>query len=58
MKEIHPSLFTKVMRFPEPVRRDVLEYLGATPVIDDRLSQLINDMSRGFDAAHKAERRQ
>lgn len=55
MKDIHPSLFTKVMLFPEHVRRDVLEYLGATPVVDDKLNQLINDMSRRFEASAKVE---
>ncbi|WP_212523668.1 hypothetical protein [Actibacterium sp. MT2.3-13A] len=57
MKAIHPNLFTQVMKFPDSVRADLLEFLGATPVEDAQLKQMIADVAarlddsayRGFD---------
>ena len=45
MKAIHPNLFTQVMQFPDSVRADLLEFLGATPVEDAQLKQMIADVS-------------
>lgn len=45
MKNIHPNLFTQVMQFPDNVRSDLLEFLGATPVGDAQLKRMIADIS-------------
>ncbi len=45
------------MKFPDSVRADLLEFLGATPVEDAQLKQMIADVAarlddsayRGFD---------
>lgn len=49
MKAIHPNLFTQVMRFPAGVRADLLEFLGATPVVDEQLRQMIEELSQRLD---------
>lgn len=51
MREIHPSLFTQVMRFPQNVRSEMLEFLGATPVDDAQLQRIIADVSRDLARA-------
>lgn len=50
MKTIHPSLFTQLMQFPANVRGDLLEFLGATPVVDEQLKQMIEDISRRLES--------
>jgi hypothetical protein len=49
VKAIHPNLFTQVMRLPEGVRTDLLEFLGATPVVDEQLRQMIADVTRRLE---------
>ena len=49
MKAIHPSLFTQVMKFPDSVRADLLEFLGATPVEDAQLKQMIAEVTARLD---------
>jgi len=44
LKAIHPNLFTQVMRLPENVRAEILEFLGATPVEDAQLRQMLADV--------------
>lgn len=44
MKAIHPNLFTQVMRLPAHVRAEILEFLGATPVEDAQLRQMLADV--------------
>lgn len=50
MKAIHPNLFNQVMRLPAGIRADLLEFLGATPVEDAQLRQMIDDIT-----SHKAD---
>lgn len=42
---IHPCLFNELMQFPGKVRRELLEFLGATPVMDDQLRHMIADIT-------------
>ncbi len=49
MKNIHPNLFAQVMRFPDSVRADMLEFLGATPVEDAQLKQMIADVTQRLE---------
>lgn len=51
MKNIHPNLFTQVMQFPDNVRSDLLEFLGATPVGDAQLKHMIADISAHLDSS-------
>jgi len=44
MKTIDPDLFTKLMTLPDAARLDLLEFLGATPVGEDHLNKLIDDI--------------
>lgn len=50
---IDPSLFTRLMRLPDAARGDLLEFLGATPVGDAQLAEMIER----FAARVEAERR-
>lgn len=52
MHTINPGLFAKLMRLPDAVRIDLLEFLGATPVADAQLAAMIDDMA----AARRADR--
>ena len=45
---INPGLFAKLMRLPDAVRIDLLEFLGATPVADAQLSAMIDDMAEAI----------
>ncbi len=45
MRPIDPSLFTRLMRLPDAVRVDLLEFWGATPIADIQLSDLIEKIS-------------
>lgn len=58
MKAIHPNLFTQVMQFPDSVRTDLLEFLGATPVEDAQLKQMIADVAARLDESPQARRDQ
>lgn len=55
MKAIHPNLFTQVMRFPENVRADMLEFLGATPVEDAQLKQMIAEVTALLGDSSRSE---
>ncbi|MCV2882397.1 hypothetical protein [Actibacterium sp. XHP0104] len=41
MNTIHPNLFAQLMRLPAGIRVDLLEFLGATPVEDAQLRQML-----------------
>lgn len=45
MRPIDPHLFTRLMRLPPGRRADLLEFIGATPLADLQLEQLIDMMS-------------
>ena len=49
MRTIDPNLFTSLMRLPDAIRIDLLEFLGASPVADIQLSDLIERMSKQFE---------
>ena len=49
MRTIDPNLFTRLMRLPDAIRIDLLEFLGASPVADIQLSDLIERMSKQFE---------
>lgn len=45
MRMIDPGLFTRLMRLPDAARGDLLEFLGATPVGDAQLSEMIERLT-------------
>lgn len=45
MRTIDPNLFTRLMRLPDAARVDLLEFLGASPIADIQLSDLIEKIS-------------
>ncbi|MEX5730124.1 hypothetical protein Ga0609869_003477 [Rhodovulum iodosum] len=53
MREIHPSLFTQVMGFPQSVRSEMLEFLGATPLDNAQLRLIIAEVARDLDQGHR-----
>ncbi len=42
---INPGLFARLMRLPDSARTDLLEFLGATPVADAQLSEMIETVA-------------
>lgn len=48
MTSIAPDVFTKLMTLPDGVRLDLLEFLGATPVGEQQLNQLIHDIEKSI----------
>ncbi|MCK4713135.1 MAG: hypothetical protein KAT26_09670 [Marinosulfonomonas sp.] len=44
MNTIDPDLFAKLMTLPEGIRLDLLEFLGATPVGEEQLNTLIDEI--------------
>lgn len=51
MQSIHPNLFTELMLLPMSLRRDLLEFIGGTPVEDAQLRQILADLSARNAAA-------
>jgi len=45
VRSIDPNLFTRLMRLPDAVRVDLLEFLGSSPIADIQLSDLIEKIS-------------
>ena len=45
VRTIDPNLFTRLMRLPDAVRVDLLEFLGSSPIADIQLSDLIEKIS-------------
>ena len=45
MRSIDPNLFTRLMRLPDAIRVDLLEFLGSSPIADIQLSDLIEKIS-------------
>ncbi|WP_168193233.1 hypothetical protein [Rhodophyticola sp. CCM32] len=41
-EKINPEIFARLMKLPKPVRDDLLEFLGETPVADEELERLID----------------
>ena len=53
---IDPSLFTRLMRLPDAARCDLLEFIGATPVANTELSQMIDTLSKAGDKLCRSPR--
>lgn len=45
LRTINPGLFARLMRLPDSARADLLEFVGATPVADAQLSQMIDTIA-------------
>lgn len=41
MRAIHPTLFMQLMSLPSSMRTELLELLGATPVEDSQLREML-----------------
>lgn len=48
MTTIAPDVFTKLMTLPAGQRLDLLEFLGATPVEEAQLTQLIESIEKSI----------
>jgi hypothetical protein len=40
-EKVNPHLFARIMGLPGPIRRDILEFMGQTPVCERELERLI-----------------
>lgn len=54
MNTIDPDLFAKLMSLPDGVRLDLLEFLGATPVGEEQLNTMIDDIENSIEQRRKA----
>jgi hypothetical protein len=53
---INPGLFAKLMRLPDSARTDLLEFLGATPVADAQLSEMIETVATNASGERRQAR--
>lgn len=53
MHKINPGLFTQLMRLPDSIRADLLEFVGGTPVADVQLQQIIEGISARLASEHQ-----
>jgi hypothetical protein len=40
-ERINPHIFARIMELPGPIRRDILEFMGQTPVCERELERLV-----------------
>jgi hypothetical protein len=40
-EKLNPHLFARIMELPGPFRRDILEFIGQTPVCESELERLV-----------------
>lgn len=45
-EKINPDLFARLMGLAGPARRDLLEFMGETPIEEAELERLIEEMAR------------
>jgi len=50
---IDPDLFAKLMSLPDGVRLDLLEFLGATPVGQEQLDSMIDEIESSIQHKRK-----
>ncbi|MCK0101141.1 hypothetical protein [Pseudohalocynthiibacter sp. F2068] len=50
MNTINPDLFAKLMTLPDSARLDLLEFLGATPIGEGQLNDLIENIESSIAA--------
>jgi len=51
---IDPDLFAKLMSLPDGVRLDLLEFLGATPVGQEQLNSMIDEIEISIKQKHQS----
>jgi len=51
---IDPDLFAKLMSLPDGVRLDLLEFLGATPVGQEQLNTMIDNIETSIMEKRKS----
>lgn len=54
MNAIDPDLFAKLMSLPDGVRLDLLEFLGATPVGQEQLNSMIDEIEISIKQKHQS----
>ena len=47
MQQMRPETFAQLMRLPVPLRADLLEFIGSTPVADGQILTLIQKLAAG-----------
>lgn len=47
MQQMRPETFAQLMRLPVPLRADLLEFIGSTPVADGEIRSLIERLAGG-----------
>jgi len=45
-EKINPDLFARLMGLAHPARRDLLEFMGETPIEEAELERLIEEMAQ------------
>lgn len=45
-EKINPGLFARLMGLAHPARRDLLEFMGETPIEEAELERLIEEMAQ------------
>jgi len=45
-EKINPDLFARLMGLAHPARRDLLEFMGETPIEEAELARLIDEMAQ------------
>ncbi len=50
MRTINPGLFARLMRLPDHARTDILEFIGATPVAEAHLSDVIDSFANRLNS--------
>ena len=44
-EKVNPHIFARIMGLPGPIRRDILEFMGQTPVCERELERLVADVA-------------
>ncbi len=47
VQQMRPETFAQLMRLPVPLRADLLEFIGSTPVADGQILTLIQKLAAG-----------
>jgi hypothetical protein len=45
-EKVNPDLFARLMGLSHPARRDLLEFMGETPIEEAELERLINEIAQ------------
>jgi hypothetical protein len=58
VRTINPGLFARLMRLPDSARADLLEFIGATPVAEAHLADMIDSFAESLTADRRHVRQE